>query len=194
MRIVNSVGIDNYNDNGKGRRYDNVEYEAKNQFNGWGTALKPANEPICVARKPLSEKSVAENVLKWGTGGINVDGCRVGNEIMKEQIRNNDGGMFMNKNKAILPEHEGRFPANIILDEIAGELLDEQSGLSSSQKRSNFKKDNTIWQDNTGEIDTMSGGFTDKGGASRFFYQAKVSKAERNMGLDGFEKKEFYIK
>ena len=47
---------------------------------GWGTALKPANEPICVARKPLSEKSVAENVLKWGTGGLNIDGCRVGTE------------------------------------------------------------------------------------------------------------------
>lgn len=47
-------------------------------YEGWGTALKPANEPICVARKPLSEKSVAENVLKWGTGGINIDGCRVG--------------------------------------------------------------------------------------------------------------------
>jgi site-specific DNA-methyltransferase (adenine-specific) len=51
--------------------------KGQSPYEGWGTALKPANEPICVARKPLSEKSVAENVLKWGTGGINIDGCRV---------------------------------------------------------------------------------------------------------------------
>ena len=51
-------------------------YKAQNEYEGWGTALKPANEPICVARKPLSEKSVAENVLKWGTGGINIDRMR----------------------------------------------------------------------------------------------------------------------
>ena len=43
----------------------------------WGTALKPAHEPIVLARKPISEKSIADNVLKWGTGGINIDGCRI---------------------------------------------------------------------------------------------------------------------
>jgi hypothetical protein len=51
--------------------------KGESDWEGWGTALKPANEPICLARKPLSEKSVAENVLKYGTGGINIDGCRV---------------------------------------------------------------------------------------------------------------------
>src|SRR5690606_1421659 len=54
--------------------------EAAKQWQGWGTALKPANEPICVARKPLSEGTVAENVLKWGTGGINIDECRIGTQ------------------------------------------------------------------------------------------------------------------
>ena len=58
-------------------RIEVLETKATSPYEGWGTALKPANEPICVARKPLSEKSVAENVLKWGTGGINVDGSRV---------------------------------------------------------------------------------------------------------------------
>jgi site-specific DNA-methyltransferase (adenine-specific) len=123
-------------------------------YEGWGTALKPANEPICVARKPLSEKSVAENVLKWGTGGINIDGCRVGNESITTNGYCDKG--FVAKEGYEPTEHEGRFPANIILDEIAGELLDEQSGISKP---------------------------------SRFFYQAKVSKQERNMGLDGFEDK-----
>ena len=51
--------------------------KGQSEWEGWGTALKPANEPICLARKPLSEGTVAENVLKWGTGGINIDGCRV---------------------------------------------------------------------------------------------------------------------
>jgi hypothetical protein len=55
------------------------------QWDGWGSALKPANEPICLARKPLSEKSIVENVLKWGTGGINIDGCRAGTEEITTQ-------------------------------------------------------------------------------------------------------------
>ena len=50
--------------------------EAK-QWSGWGTCLKPANEPIVLARKPISEKTIADNVLKWGTGGLNIDGCRI---------------------------------------------------------------------------------------------------------------------
>ena len=111
--------------------------EAK-QWDGWGTALKPSNEPIVVARKPLSEKTIAANVLRWGTGGLNIDGCRIGNET----------------------EHVGRFPANIILDEVAGELLDAQSGTLKSG--SNCRRT--------------------KVGASRFFYCAKAAKKERGEG------------
>jgi len=55
------------------------------EWEGWGTALKPALEPICVARKPLSEKTVAENCFKWGTGGINIDGGRIGTEIIPKE-------------------------------------------------------------------------------------------------------------
>ena len=169
------------------------------KYEGWGTALKPANEPICVARKPLSEKSVAENVLKWGTGGINIDGCRVGTETIS--VHNAPKGTFAGGDEDrgsdtnSYREHEGRFPANIILDEIAGELLDEQSGVSKSSKglmksaQSGNSDGRYNW--NNGDKNDFESvrGHNDKGGASRFFYQAKVSKAERNMGLDGFEDK-----
>jgi len=61
---------------------DVVMDKGTSEWEGWGTALKPAHEPICMARKPLSEKTVAENCLKWGTGGINIDESRVGNDLM----------------------------------------------------------------------------------------------------------------
>lgn len=78
-------------------------YEITNEWGGWGTALKPAHEPIVMARKPLSEKTVGNNVLEWGTGGINIDDSRI------ETTDTLD-----------------RFPANIIFDEEAGKMLDEQ--------------------------------------------------------------------
>jgi len=89
------------------------------EWNGWGTALKPAVEPIVVARKPLSEKNVALNVLKWGTGGINIDACRVGNEqiekgrVNRQECESNSfGDKLMGTEKQM---QQGRFPANIIL-------------------------------------------------------------------------------
>ena len=87
------------------------------EWEGWGTALKPAHEPIVMARKPVAEKTVADNVLKHGTGGINIDGCRVGKEILEEQIagRSNKIGTFERKNM-ITPKREGRFPANVMHD------------------------------------------------------------------------------
>ncbi len=104
------------------------------QWEGWGTALKPANEIICLARKPLSEKTIAQNVLKHGTGGINIDGCRVGTDenLGREQ---KDGplppkyGFNQNSmgNKYQEGNPKGRFPSNVILDEIAGEMLGEPS-------------------------------------------------------------------
>lgn len=176
------------------------------------SALKPANEPICVARKPLSEKSVAENVLKWRTGGINVDGCRVSGEtintIHNPKITGKMGQAHGEQKGYIVGQdsiHEGRFPANIILECICDDsiihddpncpcrLLDEQSGESKS--RSKYPEPDissmsmTYYDGKEDEKGVVKGlkkeqtkeGFTDKGGASRFFYQAKVSKAERNM-------------
>ena len=181
--------------------------KGQSPWEGWGTALKPANEPICVARKPLSEKSIAENVLKWGTGGINIDGCRVGTETITtnyydannvEGCLSQPGGISKEGQNFETTQHEGRFPANIILDEIAGELLDEQSGISKSSKglmksaQSGNSDGRYNW--NNGDKNDFESvrGHNDKGGASRFFYQAKVSKAERNMGLDGFDGKKLH--
>ena len=140
IKTVKGMGKQNpeWNGTAKGRKenYYKPEYqltasatpEAK-QWDGWGTALKPANEPIVVARKPLSEKTVAENVLKWGTGGLNIDGCRVesgGEHKRAYQPTNHERGVY-GKQTAFQPSNkEGRFPANVILDEEAGRMLDEQ--------------------------------------------------------------------
>jgi site-specific DNA-methyltransferase (adenine-specific) len=219
-----------------------TETKGQSKYEGWGTALKPANEPICVARKPLSEKSVAENVLKWGTGGINIDGCRVGSETIS--VHNAPKGTFAGGDEDrgsdtnSYREHEGRFPANIILecccDEVIkgekGEIVyserkaDGSFGNASNKLRNNFtdtgdihsnpncpcyllneqsgvsksSKSNKVYEnDASGRVVANSAGgqrspestYGDKGGASRFFYVAKVSKKERNLGLDGFEAK-----
>jgi len=167
--------------------------EAK-EWEGWGTALKPACEPIVVARKPLSEKNVALNVLKWGTGGINIDDCRVGTE--KHIVRGGDENtekFFHGGFKQVNKEVEGRFPANIILDEEAGEILDEQTGNSLT---SGNVKEGTVqgFSDGGANIYGDSKGVTtprnsSKGGASRFFYCAKASKSERNYGCEEMEEK-----
>lgn len=181
------------------------ETKGNSPWEGWGTALKPANEPICVARKPLSEKSVAENVLKWGTGGINIDGCRVGTEggTMKVDINKDSDTMFeggRHNSGKVAELNEGRFPANIILECICDEVIKGEKGELKEfhRKDSGFVygkglggfKGNYISGDK-GDIHTNPMCpcrlMDDKGGASRFFYQAKVSKKERNMGLDGFE-------
>lgn len=87
-----------------------------NLGDGWGTALKPAHEPIVMARKFI-EGTNKNNREKYGTGGINIDGCRVGKEILEEQIagRSNKIGTFERKNM-ITPKREGRFPANVMHD------------------------------------------------------------------------------
>jgi len=98
--------------------------------------LSPNSSPIVIARKPLSEKNVALNVLKWGTGGINIDACRVGTTGARFNGRKVDSDIY-GKYGTSKPKEDynmGRFPANIILDEEAGEMLDEQSGIGKSQK------------------------------------------------------------
>jgi len=99
---------------------------AARQWDGWGTALKPAHEPIVVARKPLIG-TVAANVQKHGTGALNIDGCRVGSSILPA-VRAGQArlGTFERKDM-VTSERVGRWPANIILDEEAGAILDEQS-------------------------------------------------------------------
>lgn len=92
--------------------------EQAKQWNGWGTALKPSHEPMVLARKPLSEKTVAENVLKWGVGALNIDGCRVGNEVRINQPASSAGEVMKTglKNNVDVKEVIGRWPANFIHD------------------------------------------------------------------------------
>jgi DNA modification methylase len=184
-----------------------VRTKGQSPYEGWGTALKPANEPICLARKPLSEKSVAENVLKWGTGGLNIDASRIPFDMtdtnpatnplyrqeneykMPEKGQESNGAVSFTSSKNEISQ-EGRFPANVILDEEAGKILDEQSGNIKGGKNMppfDAPATNDIKMNSSQVINRK--GYDDKGGASRFFYVPKVSKKERNRGLDDFEAK-----
>jgi site-specific DNA-methyltransferase (adenine-specific) len=183
----------------QGGRSDGTITKGNSEWEGWGTALKPAHEPIVMARKPLTEKSIAENVLKYGTGGINIDGSRVGTESRKNQQKNfanNVGGVYKetNSSKDEFVDVNGRFPANIIFDEEAGQLLDEQSGNRKSGKMKTSHIRHTDGSPNGiyGKFNPnhpISETYGDEGGASRFFYCPKTSKKDRNEGLDRFEDK-----
>ena len=165
-----------------------------------------ANEPIVLARKPLSEKTVAKNVLKWGTGGLNIDGCRVQFESEKDKSRvltpvdgtkgykHHGGAMTGTINRMDVGNPQGRFPANLILDEEAGEMLDRQSGTSKSTKpgqsdNRTVEKAGTSLQLGKAGVHNPENSYSDTGGASRFFYCAKASKKERNAGLEGMPEK-----
>jgi len=162
------------------------------QWDGWGTALKPANEPICLAMKPISEKTIADNVLKWGTGGINIDESRVGDYGARFNGRKVDSDIYGKYGTAKPKEdyNKGRWPANIILDEEAGEMLDEQSGQSKSSSGfrglQNSGRHGGVADlgDNIKEGTNSIRGHSDSGGASRFFYCPKASQEERNIGLE----------
>ena len=169
---------------------DRTLTKGNSDWEGWGTALKPAHEPIVMARKPLSEKTVAQNVLEWGTGGINIDGCRIGtDEDTSRKPTSTQNSITYGKSKMMggNGHSEGRFPANIIFDEEAGKILDEQSGVSKSSVRKGGKGGSGIYEGGFG--DGATGGFTDTGGASRFFYCPKASKKDRNEGCDELEEK-----
>ena len=186
--------------------WDNKDYveleitKGNSEWEGWGTALKPAHEPIVMARKPLSEKTVVNNVLEWGTGGINIDASRVGTttktnggKANKENNRIAANGGYVNDVSS--QEHNyGRFPANIIFDEEAGKILDEQSGISKSTGGRSGNKEgvgqNGIYGQYSGEVRDENPGLGDTGGASRFFYCPKTSKKDRNEGLENFEGKQ----
>lgn len=158
-------------------------------WHGWGTALKPAYEPAILARKPL-RGTVADNVAQWGTGGLNIDGCRVATD------ENLNGGSYGNTSRendqyfngkkpggaGQFVQPSGRWPANVILDEEAAAALDEQSGVtkSSGNIRQN-RSSNSVAFANLKPVNTT--GYSDTGGASRFFYTAKASRSEREAGL-----------
>jgi len=186
--------------------------DAAKRWDGWGTALKPAHEPIVVARKPLSG-TVAQNVLEWGTGGLNIDGCRVGNDQrVNEPASSLGNGLTMDGGAAQVSREatkvSGRWPANVVFDVAAGEALDQQSGERPAGTFPSERGHSVATKFASGRQpgDQPAHRLTDKGGASRFFtqadfgaddwpfvYQAKPSRKERNAGLDGLPERETLI-
>jgi len=112
-------------------------------WDGWGTALKPAYEPIVLAMKPV-DKTFANNALKHGVAGLNIDGGRIEADLEKEDMargrkmsdKRDVYGEYKGKDH-IHPNIQGRFPANILLDEEAAEMLDEQSGITKTNPMGN---------------------------------------------------------
>lgn len=174
-------------------------------WDGWGSALKPAWEPIILARKSL-EGTLAENTLKWGTGGINIDACRVPYESKKDykSLVNNykggleratpetqeswklhDGGWKLGQGITIPGEQQGRFPANIIHDGSAEviNIFPNAKGMSGGGAKDNLKKEEWAIQPHNRQIVRDEWIRGDTGSAARFFYCAKASRSERDAGL-----------
>jgi site-specific DNA-methyltransferase (adenine-specific) len=170
----------------------NITAPATNEaklWSGYGTALKPAWEPIIVAMKPL-EGTYAENAQKWGVAGLNIDGSKIG----VGDVITHGGGRQSTENwrmtKEVGTTHQGRWPANLLLDEESARLLDEQSGVSKSTGIINRWKDGAKpFGGGAGHPYESVRGVADSGGASRFFYTAKASSSERNAGLEDSEAK-----
>ena len=160
------------------------------QWDGWGTALKPALEPITVARKPIVG-TVANNVLKHGTGAINIDGCRIENEHKAVRLsagQNIYGGNALNNSVTSQTtsrdgDPRGRWPANLIHDgsDEVTQLFPERKG---QQGAVTGKEPSSKTKDVLGEFAgrTPFAARNDSGSAARFFYTAKASKDDRDKG------------
>jgi site-specific DNA-methyltransferase (adenine-specific) len=163
--------------------------EAK-KWDGWGTALKPACEDWWLVRKPF-KGPVYKNVMKYGTGALNIDATRVttADKLTRKlgKSTESDSGWKSVNRSEIAGKDGGRWPANITFDEAAAEMLDAQSGITKSGA---MKSHVGAYEGEsvTGFLRGASGPHNqhgDEGGASRFFYTAKASKKEKNAGVDG---------
>lgn len=199
---------ENYNAHGNVFEQTKPATPEAEQWQGWGTALKPAHEPVVVARKPLSEKNVAKNVLRWGTGAVNIDACRVahpsdadrqisenknrhadfnshnGVRVQTKGIYHGDNRKNVNYNAA-----KGRYPANLIHDGSTSVLKlfpVTKSGAVKNEKQGYKGVSNTSFLRGKSTNYNQHG---DSGSAARFFYFAKASTKERNAGLQGVEHK-----
>jgi len=156
----------------------------KPEHEGLGTSLKPSWEPILLYRKPLSERTVAANVVKHGTGALNIDATRIGNEPRPVMVRTSTivsatsmSGESTGATSSGEITTQGRFPANVILDRANAGRLDQQSGTSASQRSTRKKAGETVGNGVTLNRYHMNednvGGYADQGGASRFFHVAE---------------------
>ena len=205
------------------------------EWEGWGTALKPAHEPLVLARKPISEKSIADNVLKHRTGGINIDECRVeGNDAKypdtnpdfrdqgrqskenmgidklsfgqtenvkrKKVVRKtrDENGVWTDDNSGMKAEGSeyadadprGRFPSNVMHDgsDVVKDIFPntKSSNVSRERKAGTEFGQSSGWNKHNNVDSGLMPAYGDDGSASRYFYCAKTSKAERNQGLNNF--------
>lgn len=193
----------------KETEYKDIEYERTKtdviyhteegqKWSGWGTALKPAYEPIIIARKPC-EGTCVDNVIKYGVGGINIDECRVGDETISyyptdltQAHSNNFGtGAYMPKDTTKEPiSHVGRYPSNVILtyddtdqEEVIGGMPYTISTEGSGEASQGFSG-NIYGQYNHDKPISHLGGLGDSGSAARYFYCAKASNRDRDEGLE----------
>jgi site-specific DNA-methyltransferase (adenine-specific) len=179
-------------------QYDALITDLAKQWDGWGTSLKPAHEPIMVAQKPR-HGNYCDNVEKWGVGGLNIDDSRIEynmedtnpatNPLYRKQngykmehgIDGSPSAYTLKKERGEMNiNNKGRFPANVIFDEVAGDMLDKQSGILKSGSNCVRRKEGSFLEHGglgkAGDIQTTYG---DSGGASRFFYCPKSSKKDR---------------
>ena len=175
-----------------------VATPAAKQWQGWGTALKPAHEPMVLARKPV-EGTVANNVLTYGVGGLNIDGTRVEGvppSVPQPSLRPQgfDSGHALGTGEGRngeMSQAMGRFPANFIhdgSDEVLA-LFPDTKSQQSNRGNINLGSFGGYADSDNGVVDGTDSirGFNDSGSAARFFYCAKASKRDRNEGLDDFE-------
>ena len=160
------------------------------EWQGWGTALKPAHEPICVARKPLAG-TVAANVLAHGTGGLNIDDCRIASdgEHKKAPMPTNKTRSVYGAQKGFTPANaEGRWPANFVhdgSDEVLAAFPQTAAAKASMRGVGLTGSDDKVYGKGDPSFNTMRGINDSGGSAARYFYCAKASKADRNYGLSG---------
>ena len=188
-----------------------INKDISEQWNGWKTALKPAREDWLLLRSPIEKKTVVDNILKHGTGAINIDACRIvrdPNDISgwsKTGSKESENLSMSGKNYNRDPKPDnpaGRFPANVIFDEFTAGILDEQSGIlagDSPNRKPRFnntdQSNNIVW---TSKREHLTPRHADSGGASRyfytyefeeedfapFFYSPKPSQKEKNCGCN----------
>lgn len=174
--------------------------EAAKQWEGFGTALKPAHESFILARKPIEKGlTIAENCLKWGTGGLDIDGCRVESNdiesVYRKPTEQNPINPTVTKITSKIVGYMddkyklGRFPANVIHDgsECVLGVFPKSNHVEKRDKKVESGKNGLFTNHKPGDLSPL---YKDTGSAARFFYCSKSSQSERNAGLENFEAKQ----
>ena len=187
-------------DGSKQKAYTDYKSDLAKQWQGWGTCLKPSFEPIIIARKPF-KGTLVDNIIKYGVGGLNIDECRVGNEILHNSYAGNKNSGFTSaderdeKGKGMFAGNKkgetivnGRFPANTILTYDENDFEEVCGGFPDTKKNGSLKKEYDDTANIFGDYKKKQPfeAYDDSGSASRYFYCAKASKKDRDEGLEEF--------